>query len=360
VKHATKAAVSALTTALLLVGSAATAQARKPVKPPPPLPTYASVVVGTSPQAAAQGTVRGRTIGDLGQDAGRFYVGYGDFDANTGPIDVTTFDPATGQFSANLITVPTEEINVYRKINGKVYAPMIDPRLAWTANVGYATNASGAWTNQFKAPAIHVFDVASLNGSDLWFVGSAGATQPQTHAVAYRSTDGGATWAVASTDRSVTPNGYERYYWAAAIGGKLYLQAEHVNEGSPLRVFNGSTWSTSPVAKPCGGTRAGNVEVFRNRIICMGSAGGITAFDGTTAVATKVTSFVHDLTVPGDGYIYALTQSGIYRSADGLTWTGLASSPAGARSIAVYNRAVYLGTTDATIVKLSGLTVLPL
>ena len=92
----------------------------------------------------------------------------------------------------------------------------------------------------------------------------------------------------------------------------------------------------------------------------MGSAGGITAFDGTTAVATKVTSLVHDLTVPGDGYIYALTESGIYRSADGLAWTGLASAPAEARSIAVLHGTVYLGTTDATIVKLSGLTVTPL
>ena len=139
----------------------------------------------------------------------------------------------------------------------------------------------------------------------------------------------------------------------------MYLQAEHVNEGSPLRVFDGSTWSVSPVTKPCGGTRAGNVEVFRNRIICMGRAGGVTAFDGTTAIATRVTSFVYDLVVPGDGYIYALTQSGIHRSADGLAWTGLASAPANARSIAVHDRTVYLGTTDATIVKLSGLTVAP-
>ena len=171
--------------------------------------------------------------------------------------------------------------------------------------------------------------------------------------MAYRSTDGGGTWQVVATDDSGTTS-YERYYWAAASRGTMYLQAEHVNGGAPLRAFNGTSWTTS-ADEALLGVRGQQRRGVRRRIVCMGPTGGVNAFDGTRTVQTSLTSYLYDLAVPGDGYIYALTLAGIHRSADGLTWTGLATAPANARSIAVQNGTVYLGTTDATIVRLQGL-----
>ena len=188
-------AVLAAAVVAALVAVAGPAQAAKPVKPPKPIPipSHTTTVVGTDPFAAAQPTAAGHLIRDLGMDGGRLYVAYGDYDANTGPQQVHTFDPVSGQFSPSALQVPTEEISVYRKLNGKLYAPMTDPRDPWTSNVGYATNASGSWTNEMEAPAVHVFDVATMNGSDRWMVGSVVQYDPAVAgggAAAYRSTDG--------------------------------------------------------------------------------------------------------------------------------------------------------------------------
>lgn len=358
-RRATAVLVTAVAAALVVTTSPA--QAAKAVKPRP-VPSHTTTVVGTDPFAAAQPTAAGHLLRDLALDGGKLYVAYGDYNANTGPQQVHTFDPASGQFSASQLQVPTEEISVYRKVNGKLYAPMTDPRDPSTSNVGYATNATGAWTNQMKAPAVHIYDVATMTGSDLWMVGSVtrfDAATPGGGAAAYRSTDGGQTWQIVATDTSVAENGFERYYWAAAINGTMYLQAEDVTGGSPLRAFNGTTWSTVAIDRPCGTVAANRVEVFKNRIVCAGgTAFGITTFDGVRAVTAPIGALT-DLAVPGDGYIYALTNTGVHRSLDGVSWTPLSTAPSGARSVAVVNRAVYLGMSDSTIVKINKLTVSP-
>ena len=353
----TIAAIAAAALALTAV-STEPASAGK-VKPAPVVPTYSTTLVAVSPGASRQATAWGQRIKDLGVYNGKIYPAYGNYDDNTGPIDIEALDPATGTFGPKALTVPTEELNVFRTINGKMYAPMIDPQLPWTANVGYATNASGTWTNEFKAPAQHIFDVATMTGTDLWMLGSASNPDgSEMGAAAYRSTDGGATWKLVANDASPGgSNGYERYYWAKAINGKMYMQAQAVNPGpAPLRIFDGNTWtSTTAFNSLCGGANANLVETFNNKIICAGY--GIKTFDGRTATQYSASSFLQDLFVAGDGYIYALTYDHIVRSSDGTNWTPIANAPADALSIAVVGGTVYLGMTNARIVKLNGLNL---
>lgn len=366
-RHVARPVLAALAATVTSLGcvvaiAAAPANAAKSKKPTPTtltsttMPTYPTSVVGVSPQALAKPNASGRTIRSLTLDNGKFYVGYGDYIINGGPTKVTTFDPVTRAFAETGLTAPTEEITTFRRINGKLYAPWTDPTGSATSNQGYSTNASGTWTNEFKAPAEHVYDVASLNGTDLWMVGSA-RYGTGGGAAAYRSTDGGATWSMVAKDTSVTEMGRERYYWAAALNGKMYLQARDVMEGAPLRVFNGTSWSTA-AGTPCDTVEARAVEVFKGRIICGNYAHGIVAFDGTRS--TPVLSLgdwnLLDLDVPGDGYIYALSRGGVYRSADGLSWQGLTTVPQYAWSIGVHNGTIYLGERlNATIRKVDGL-----
>lgn len=343
----------------------APAQAKKPAPPAPTttaaLPTYPTSVVGVSPQALAKPTSSGKTIRSLTLDGGKFYVGHGDYINNSGPTKVSTFDPVTRTFAETGLTAPTEEITTFRKINGALYAPWTDPTGSATANQGFSTNAGGSWTNEFKAPAEHVYDVASLNGSDLWMVGSAkDVVTGKGGAAAYRSTDGGTSWSLVAKDTSVVEMGRERYYWAAALNGKMYLQAHGVTEGAPLRVFNGTSWSTVPGANPCNTVEARSVEVYNGRILCTSFGVGIVAFDGTkaTTVLPMTDWNVLDFDVPGDGYIYALSRGGVYRSADGLSWTGLTTVPTYAWSIGVHNGTIYLGERlNATIRRVDGLNL---
>ncbi|KGN42575.1 WD40/YVTN/BNR-like repeat-containing protein [Knoellia aerolata] len=362
------AALAATAVSVGCVGglAAAPAQAKKPAPPTPVttttvLPTYPTSIVGVSPQALAKSTTSGKTIRSLTMDNGKFYVGHGDYLGNSGPTKVSTFDPVTRTFAESGLTAPTEEITTFRKINGKLYAPWTDPTGSATANQGFSTNASGTWTNQFKAPAEHVFDVASLNGSDLWMVGSAkNVVGTKGGAAAYRSTDGGASWSLVAKDTSVVELGQERYYWAAALNGKMYLQAHGVTEDAPLRVFNGTSWSTVPGANPCNTVESRSVEVFKGRILCTSFGIGVVAFDGTktTTVLPSTKWNILDFDVPGDGYIYALSRGGVYRSADGLSWTGLTTVPTYAWSIGVHNGTIYLGERlNATIRKVDGLNL---
>ena len=358
------AAIAATLTSLgcVIALSAAPATAAKPGPPPPPsadsLPTYSTSVVGISPQAAAKTTSSGKTIRSLTLDGGKFYVGHGDYINNSGATKVATFDPTTRTFAESGLTAPTEEITTYRKINGKLYAPWTDPTGSATSNQGFSTNASGTWTNEFKAPAEHVFDVATLTGTDLWMVGSA-RWGTGGGAAAYRSTDGGKTWALAMKDTSATYGGYERYYWAAALNGKMYMQAKDVYGGAPLRAFDGRSWSTVSLT-PCTAVEARAVEVFAGKILCPNYLKGLVAFDGrnATTVLPQALGNVLDFDIPGDGFVYALTPTGIFRSSDAMTWTGLARTPDLSWSIGVHNGTVYIGQRlNATIVKLDGLNV---
>src|SRR5688572_7507248 len=82
-------------------------------------------VVGIHPGASAQNTVTGKQIATLFPWKGKLYAGYGDYGANTGPIDIYAFDPDSQQFTF-VWEANTEAIYNFKAYNGRVYAPAID------------------------------------------------------------------------------------------------------------------------------------------------------------------------------------------------------------------------------------------
>jgi hypothetical protein len=90
-------------------------------------------------------------------------------------------------------------------------------------------------------PGIHFFDIAKAGNGTLVLVGSRPRSDGTGEAVAYVSSDNGKTWKVGVSDNAT--GGYGRYYWAVTVGGKVYLQCAH-GQNMPLRVFDGTNWST--------------------------------------------------------------------------------------------------------------------
>lgn len=325
------------------------------------------IYLGTHPEAAAQSTSQGNMISTLTIKDGKVYMGYGDYGANTGPIHINPYNIANGSFEGSKLEVPTEEISAFRTINNKLYAPMLDPRLNFTDDVGYAEQANdGTWTNQLKAPAVHVFDMATLDGSDLWMVGSSVEPDGSTYrgATAYRSVDGGATWSVVMTDmttlyedRSET----ERYYWVAELNGKIFMQANRV-ENAPMRSFDGSVWSEGTTDQVCRSIRAASVVVFADNIVCWAGGGVVRAFDGTnyaditpTVPIGNATSFYVD-----DGYLYVLadkpgfaTDDIVLRTSDLESWERVSSVPGSTTSFAVDDDYIYVGTNSSQLLRSS-------
>lgn len=325
-------------------------------------PTF--VTLGTHPEASSQPTLRGQTIHDLAIVDNQVFMGYGDYDANTGPIQINPFDIASNSFEGSILTVPTEEINTWRLIGGKLYAPMIDSSTGINTSIGYAVrDESGAWSNNTNVVGVHIFDIATLDGDDLWIVGSSNdqVTGLERGATAFRSTDGGQTWSIAMTDQTSPYDnytGFERYYWVAELGGQIYMKALGAASEVPLRSFDGTTWQEGSTNAACNANEAHRVAVFAGSIVCAPQGTLLTAFDGDSirSINPPISiGVVHDFYVD-DGLLYILGEDTIVRTADLVSWERVSATPAASASIAIHDDYIYIGTSDSNLVR-SGITI---
>ncbi|HEY6638336.1 MAG TPA: hypothetical protein VIZ61_11695 [Solirubrobacterales bacterium] len=306
-------------------------------------------LVGTHPQASQQPTDRGRTLNFLKHWDGAIYVGYGDYGANTGPIAITPFALSTNRFAAEpAFWTDSEELQVFRSLNGNLYAPSIDPRIADDYS---ETPPTDPWTGFDVVESLHVYDIAVRAGAELWMVGSAGS-----NAVAWRSLDGGVTWSIALTVPPRNSGDFGRFYFAGVHQNALYVQAVDNGAGKhpTSKVFDGNDWSDGPDLLPQGGYGY-DTEHFDGQLLYLtrqSSPSSLLSFDG--AEVTNTGQIFYNYSVDGDT-LYGLGENGqIRRTTDLRRWTELeTAAPEAARSTVVINGVIYVGTTDSRIYRLS-------
>ena len=127
----------------------------------------------------------GRRITYLTPHKGVILAGYGDWNANTGPVDVIGWDATTQQPVTHLSGIHSEAWDRVRIINGHAYLPFTDPRNRGGGPGvdpgGFVTDRTGTWGEVVIPPVageptsfIHAFDVAeSPSGGRLMVCGSA-------------------------------------------------------------------------------------------------------------------------------------------------------------------------------------------
>ncbi len=306
-------------------------------------------LVGTHPQASQQPTGRGRTLNSLKLWNGAIYAGYGDYDANTGPIAITPFALPTNRFAAQpAFWADSEELQVFRSLNGNLYPPSIDPRIADDYS---ETPPAGPWAGRNVVDALHVYDMATRTGGELWMVGSSG-----NNAVAWRSLDGGVTWSIALTVPPRNSGEFARFYFAGVHQNALYVQAVDNGGGKhpTSKGFDGGGWSDGPDLLPQGGYGY-DTEHLDGQLLYLtrqSSPSSLLSFDG--AEVTNSGQVFYNYSVDGDT-VYGLGENGQIRKTTDLTsWIELAPAalPA-ARSIVVIDGVIYVGTTDSRIYRLS-------
>ena len=303
------------------------------------------VRIGVNAYAAAQPTKYGRELHTLEGWRRELYMGYGDWDENTGPIEVSVYQPKANTFSTKL-TFPTEAILIYRAIGDRLYAPAIDP-------VGSGQSASvaigppnGLWWNNNNVFVTHAFDIATLDGRDLWLVGAR-----DREAIVVRSRDRGATWttSLAMPSQSVEPGDFARFYFVFALDGKIYVQGDDYFAGTHPRskVFNGTAWDDGPDLSPRRGpTRPVH---YAGRVVYLGRL-GLNVFDGRSVRSTgfRVVDFKSCATA-----LYILREGVVSRSSDLSTWTAVATAPPNTVSIGFLDETLYAGTAQSELYRFS-------
>jgi hypothetical protein len=297
--------------------------------------------------ALAQPTERGRIVAVLFPFQGRLYAGYGDIDANTGPIAIAAYDPARGTLAREW-TSDTEAVYTYRVVGGRLVAPAIDPR----SEADYAIGPP--WLDRRPARADHVYDAAALGGSDLWLAGS-----QSLDAVLWRVDQRGQAsevLRVPPADRS--GDDFGRFYFVFTHEGRLYVHARDFYGGPQpgSLVWDGHAWSEGPSLLPTPDAQGWHPRQFAGRIVyterqTVASAAGsrLFVFDGA-AVSQPLPDRVRDVAV-GARVAALLADGRVLVTANLADWTEHARAPASARSIGWLGRDLYVGTDASEILR---------
>ncbi len=303
------------------------------------------VSLGRNPYAAAQPTPVGRRLHTLAGWRGELYMGYGDYDENNGPVEVSAYHPGLTSFASKL-RFPSESIELYRAIGERLYAPAIDPRGDGPSAAVAVGEPGGSWHNNRSILMTHAFDIASLDGADLWLVGSR-----HVNAVVARSVDGGRSWVTALQvgARSGHPQDFARFHFVFVHAGRLYVQAQDFRGGMFPRsqVWDGAAWADGPDLRPIPNVGARPVP-FAGQIVYLGEK-GLVAFDGRQARTTRpATARIVDLVVAG-GALHVLDGREVLSTTDLARWTPVVTAPPKATSIGILDGYLYAGTEDAEL-----------
>lgn len=298
-------------------------------------------LLGTHPHAAAETTWIAREINALHVFNGKLYVGYGDYHNNTGPVTIAPYDFSLGRFVDEHVS-DTEAIYLYRTIGGKLYAPATDRH--YTADFAVGPD----WKDYGAINTTHAFDMGTFTGSDLWISGSQG-----NDAVAWRSTDGGATFQemLRVPSESGIDGDFARFYFMGFLGGKLYVHATDYQGGphSASHYYDGSTWRRGAAMLTEGirshfGWKTLN---FADQLVYQtyDRGGYLATFSGSKM---DLHFPVTDIEVDG-GYLYVVASGEVRRSSDLRNWSTIASVPSSTRSLAVSGGEIFVGTSDSKV-----------
>ena len=176
-----------------------------------------------------------RLVWDMHLLDGKLYVGSGNYDKNSGPVDIWYYDLNASNWNKEG-TLPDEEINRFLMINGKLTIPGTDPRDDWGFGNYYVREESGWKTYRDIPGGIHCFDIVEFD--DALFFGL-GVTAGETPIA--RSADGGKTFESVPMKKAGKPlvtdmGGVIRSYNFFVFGGDLYALFTYVSKGDEPRL----------------------------------------------------------------------------------------------------------------------------
>lgn len=209
-----------------------------------PKPTIQFTDIAAHPKILEQ-PESGRVITFLQPHNGVILVGYGDWNADTGPVAVVGYDEVTANPVTLLGQVPSEALDRCRIIDGFAYLPWVDPILPTEMpigepNGGFTTDRSGTWENVVAGEMIHTFDVAKINGK-IHVCGSIGTNSGNGVGVVYRE-DGPGVWTEVLRGSVEVPTSRFYSFTYNEIQGRTYVQNIQGSTGTSPNITYPDTW----------------------------------------------------------------------------------------------------------------------
>jgi hypothetical protein len=224
---------------------------------PGTVPTNPLTLLTTIPSVSGETTAEAKKIKQLYADPilNRVYVGYGDYNANTGPCDIVSFD-ASGTVTVEE-TMGTEQ-TVYCPVDDEIWVPAVDPTQSGLRDDVMWRDPDGTWhhgTHGAVFPTsiehLHFIGPGPNPGEILAYGGKAAAAWPgnSNDAYVWQSLDGGATWTVLfHRDATATGQNY-LIYGAVKWGDIVYFSINSSSFAFEYYKYDGVsvTAATDPV-----------------------------------------------------------------------------------------------------------------
>ena len=330
---------------LLVLASACSGPAAAvAVDAPDPACATQPIQVTTHPHAAAQPTAIGQDLSDTRGWHGQLYFGYGDLDQNTGPIEISSYDPVADAWT-DYLDFDTERIIRLFPIEDTLYVPAGDSHSNSMPTTAYAAGTTDhVWTTGAVPSALHVTAAVERAPGDVFLTG-------EDLLANYAPITTGAVWQLsAGTFQEVFPiagdvgNSQPEVWFfnAAALDGTLYVGFGWT--------FDGTAWAHPD-------TDLGEFQrpvTFAGAIVSS-TLGQLWAYDGTAMRDLDFTLFtgtgIEQTTVSPlplfattEDRLVAIDASGSVRATTDLaTWTCLGQAPADVRSVGSLGGTVYFG-----------------
>ncbi len=305
--------------------------------------------VTTHPHASQQATAIGQDLVDVRGFHGRVYFAYGDLNQNTGPIVVSSYDPATKTWQDHL-TFDTERIERFQIIGDQIWAPAADPRGALPDPEYAVGSATHVWKQVDIGPSLHVTDAIERVPGEVLLTGTAWVNQAARlgGGSVWRSVDGGAFDRIFPLfDDAGAPTLFDGIYvpfMGAALHGTAYVTGL------------GGAWAYD------GGEWANGVPLndffrpvtFADRLV-FAAAGDLYASDGVTRKRLDIRLFENPALwqfvlepIPTfqstEQHLVAIDVARNVLATDDLThWSCIGKAPADVRSIGSLDGVVYFG-----------------
>lgn len=283
---------------------------------------------------------------------GRIYLGYGDWNLYPA-VTIVSYNPLSGAFHVEH-SPGSDSIGTLRVLGNDLYATSIDP-VHFEEFTDFSARSGGVWRRYAPGGFLHVFDIASVTGDDLWIAGAKTPSDTPTQGGAvWFSPDRGQTWSDVTVATSVS-----RYYYCFTLRGKFYVHDTVYDGLSATRI---AAFPYQQLYKPSN-VGFGESEIVLGIAQLTPGFGGfsrqsLVRFDGTNWQVLKAN--VLDLTVAGAS-IYTLDynpvtgsnelQVATYDGINPLAWTPLPITgvPANAKALEVLDDSIYVGDTSGNL-----------